>query len=139
MTMGTLIGFAVGGIAGAAVATAALLIPAGLVVYTLGRMWRRFAGSPWREPFARAVPPVIVALLWGSVIAISRGALDSPVTYAFAAGALALMLFTKLNQAALMLIAGGVVGTGDGDAKPLEDAVRDVVSPAHSDPDRKEA
>lgn len=106
MTMGTLIGFAVGGLAGAVVATAALLVPAGIIVYTLGRMWRRFAGAPWREPFARAVPPVVIALLWGSIVAISRGALDGPVTYAFAGGALVLMLCTKLNQAVLMLIAG---------------------------------
>lgn len=108
MTMGTLIGYAVAGIEGAVIATAALLVPAGIIVYLLGRMWRRFAGAPWREPFARAVPPVVVALLWGSVVAISRGALDTPVTYAFAGGALLLMLFTKLNQAALMLIAGAV-------------------------------
>lgn len=108
LTMGTLIGFAVAGIAGAAVTTAALLVPAGAITYVLGRLWRRWQDHPWRERFARALGPVVLGLIWAGGVAIAKGGVDTPVTMAIAAAAFFVMLATKVNQAVLMLIAGAV-------------------------------
>jgi chromate transporter len=109
MTMGTLVGYAVAGLAGALVATAALLIPAGAITLVLGRLWGRLRGNPWRERFARGLVPVVLGLIWASGVAIARGGVDSPVTIAIAAVSALILLTTRLNQAVLML-AAGVVG-----------------------------
>ncbi len=108
MTMGTLIGLAVAGIPGAIVATAALLIPAGAIVFILGRLWHRFREAPWRERLARAIGPVVLGLIWAAGVAIARGAVDDAATVAIAIVAGVVMLGTRLNQAVLMLAAGAV-------------------------------
>jgi chromate transporter len=109
LTMGTLIGYAVAGLSGAAVATAALLVPAGAITYALGRLWHRLQGWPWRERFARCIGPVVLGLIWAGGVAVAQGGLDGPATIAIAAAATAVMLATRVNQALLML-AAGVIG-----------------------------
>lgn len=106
LTMGTLIGYAVGGLAGAAVATAALLLPAGAIAYVLARLWHRLNGLPWRERFAQAIGPVVLGLIWAGGAAIAQGAVEGPQTIAIAVVATVLMLATRWNQALLMLAAG---------------------------------
>lgn len=109
LTMGTLIGYAVAGLGGAAVTTAALLVPSGTITYALGRLWHRWEGHPWRERFTRALNPVVLGLIWAGAFAIAQGGIDSIATIAIAVAAFAVMLATKINQAVLMLVAG-VVG-----------------------------
>ncbi len=109
LTMGTLIGYAVAGLSGAAVATAALLIPAGVIVFVLGRLWHRLRDWPWRERFARATGPVVLGLIWAGGAAVAQGAIQGPATIGIAVIATVIMLATKVNQAVLML-AAGVVG-----------------------------
>jgi chromate transporter len=106
MTMGTLIGYAVGGLAGAAVASAALLVPAGAIVYALARLWHRLRDNPLRDRFARALGPVVLGLIWAGAAAIAQGAVEGPQTIAIAVIAAMLMLATRWNQALLMLAAG---------------------------------
>jgi chromate transporter len=109
MTMGTLIGYAVAGLPGAAVATAAILIPAGTVTFVLGRVWHLLRDWPWRERFGRAVGPVILGLIWAGGYAVAQDAIAGWGTVAIAVLALVVMLATKMNQAVLML-AAGVIG-----------------------------
>jgi chromate transporter len=106
MTMGTLIGYAVAGVAGAVVATAALLIPAGAITLLIGRLWHRMQGEPWRDRLARGLGPVVLGLIWASGVTVARGGIDTAVTVAIAAIAAILLLTTRLNQAVLMLAAG---------------------------------
>jgi chromate transporter len=108
-TMAALVGFAVAGLAGAAIATVAVFVPAGVVVYGVEHVWGRLRGNPWRERFARAIKPVVLGLIWAGVVTLARGAVDGPVTIAIAIVATVLVLRTEWNQA-LLVLGAGVVG-----------------------------
>ena len=108
-TMAALVGYRVAGFAGAAVAAAAVFIPAGILVYLLGRLWDRMHGHPWRDPFARGIAPVVLGLIWAGVWTIGRGAIDGWQTVVIAIVATVLMLKTDWNQS-LMILVAGIVG-----------------------------
>jgi chromate transporter len=103
LNIGALIGYTVAGLPGAAVATAALFLPAAIVVFFVGRMWQRFAGHPWREAFARGLGPVVLGLFWAGVVAIGQGGVQGPVSLAIAIVVGILAIATKINQALLVL------------------------------------
>ncbi len=108
-TMAALVGFATSGWLGAIVATVAVFVPAGVLVYVCGFYWQRFRGNPIRERFARAIAPVVLGLIWAGVLTLARGALDSPIAIGLGTIAAIVLLSTKWNQAILVLVAG-VVG-----------------------------
>lgn len=105
-TMAALVGYAVAGILGAAVATVSVFVPAGVLVHAVGHGWERLRGNPWRERFASAVKPVVLGLVWAGVVTLARGAADAPVTIALALTATVVLLRTEWNQSLLVLIAG---------------------------------
>ena len=107
--MAALVGYAVAGIAGAIVASAAIFVPASLLVYAAGRGWERLRGNPWRDRFSRAVAPVVLGLIWAGVVTLGRGAVDAPVTAIVAIVAAVVLLRTDWNQS-LLVLAAGIVG-----------------------------
>jgi chromate transporter len=109
LTVGSLIGFAVAGIAGAAVATVALFVPAGLIVYALASGWDRLRDNPWRNRIAAAIAPVVLGLVWAGCVPLARGAIDGLPTVLIAVVVGVLLLVTRINRAAIVL-AAGVVG-----------------------------
>jgi chromate transporter len=108
-TITALIGFAVGGLPGAALGAFAMFFPAALIVLGISALYDRFHDHPWRKIFARAMIPIVLGLTWVGVTLLSRGALDSPITYAIAAGAAAAMIWTRVN-ASLVILAAAIVG-----------------------------
>jgi chromate transporter len=117
-TMAALVGYRVAGFLGATVAALAVFVPAGIVVFILGRLWERMRAHPWRDPFARGIAPVVLGLVWASVWTIGRGAIDPSILHGGYAGvvtaliavlAAVLMLRTEWNQS-LMILVAGVVG-----------------------------
>src|SRR5207302_1239887 len=56
----SLIGFAAAGIAGAAVATVAMLLPSGVLVYAACRGWEHLRESRWRPAIEHGLAPVTV-------------------------------------------------------------------------------
>jgi chromate transporter len=108
LNIGALIGYTVAGLPGAAVASAALYLPAAAIVFVAGRMWQRFAGHPWRERFALGLGPVVVGLFWAGVFAIARGGVTEPVTLGIAVVVGLLAVWTRINQA-LMVLGAAVV------------------------------
>jgi chromate transporter len=108
-TMAALVGYVVAGLAGAVVATIAVFVPAGALVYGVEHVWGRLRGNPWRERFARAIKPVVLGLIWAGVVMLARGAVDGPATIAIALVATILMLRMDWNQA-LLVLGAGVVG-----------------------------
>jgi chromate transporter len=107
-TMAALVGYAVKGFAGAAVATVAVFVPAGILVFAVGHTWNRFKGNPWRERFATAIKPVVLGLIWAGAVTLAHGAIDGWVTIGIAVVAIGIMLATNLNQALLVLCAGAI-------------------------------
>jgi len=108
-TITALIGYAVGGFPGAALAAFAMFFPAAIVVFIIVAIYDRFHDHPWRKIFARAMIPVVLGLTWVGVTLLSRGALDTPLSYVLAAGAAATMIWTRVN-ASLVILAAAVVG-----------------------------
>jgi chromate transporter len=108
-SMAALVGYAVSGALGAVVATAAIFLPAGILVYFVWHGWERLRGNPWRERFARAVAPVVLGLIWAGVVTLARGAADAPVTIGLAIVAGIVLLRTDLNQS-LLVLAAGIIG-----------------------------
>jgi len=108
-SMASLVGYAVAGFAGAAVATAAIFLPAGLLVYVAGHWWERFRGNPLRNRFAAALKPVVLGLIWAGVVTLARGALGTWETIGLAVAATIALLRTDWNQS-LMMVAAGIIG-----------------------------
>jgi chromate transporter len=108
LNMVVLIGYAVAGIPGAIVASAALFWPAALIVFFVGRAWHGLAGHPWRETFARGLAPVVLGLFWAGIFAIGNGGITDPITIAIALAVGAAALFTNVNQA-LLVVGAGIV------------------------------
>ena len=109
MNMSALIGYRVAGFAGAALAAIALFVPAGLIVYGLGRLWRKLHGNAWRDRVAAGFAPVVAGLIWAAIPPMARGAISAPSTIAIAIVAAVLMLTTRVNQA-LVVLGAGVAG-----------------------------
>lgn len=108
-TFSALLGYAVGGMGGAVIATLAMFVPASLIVLAISSVYDRYHEHPWRKIFARAMIPIVLGLTWVGITLLSRGALEGPATYAIAIAAFALILWTNVN-AALVILGAGVVG-----------------------------
>ena len=103
-----LIGWKVGGLAGACVALGAMCLPAGVVAFWVADLWERMKDSPWRKVAQRAMAPMVIGLVLsgGFVLATPNGTPDWRL-WLIAAASSAAMLATKLNP--LWLLAGGGV------------------------------
>lgn len=96
------IGYAAAGAPGAAVAAAAMFVPAALLMLGASVLWRRFHDSPWRERIALGLAPVVVGLTWASVLAFGKGAVNGPASIAIIVVVAALALRTKLDTPVLI-------------------------------------
>lgn len=109
LSIGALIGFAVAGLAGAAVASFALYVPAGAIAYALGSLWERYHEHPWRDRLAAGFAPVVLGLIWAGCATLLRGAVDGMPTAAIALAAGAILAATRVHRVAIIL-AAGVIG-----------------------------
>jgi chromate transporter len=108
-TMSALVGYAVAGFTGAVVATLAVFVPAGALVFAAGRLWHRYADHPLQQRIGAAIKPVVLGLVWAGVATLARGAADAPITIGLALVATVVLLRTNWNQS-LLVLAAGVVG-----------------------------
>jgi chromate transporter len=105
----SLIGWKVAGLAGAAVATAAVCAPSCLVTYSVARVWQRFRGARWRKWVEDGLVPVTVGLMLAGGYLITLAADHSAVAFAITAATAAAVLMTRVHPLWL-LAAGGVIG-----------------------------
>lgn len=101
----SLIGWQVAGLAGAAVATAAMTVPTSVLTYAFARVWERFRDARWRKAIQRGLAPVTVGLMLGAAYLITRAADETLAAYALTAVTAAVVLTTRLHP--LWLIAAG--------------------------------
>ena len=106
MSVSALVGYAVAGLSGAVVAAIAMFLPAAIVVYALAHAWDRFHEHPGRKAFARAMIPIVIGLSWVGTIILGQGSVDGIPTLIIALIAAGAMMFTKLNTAAVIALAG---------------------------------
>ena len=100
-----LIGQKAAGLAGAAVAFAAMFGPSCLVVHFVARGWHRAAHRPWRALLEQALAPVAIGMTFASGLALARGTEHEWLSYAITAGSTLAFAFTSVNP--IWLLAAG--------------------------------
>jgi chromate transporter len=104
----SLIGFAAAGIAGAVVATVAMLGPSSVLVYGACRGWGRLRASRWRPAIERGLAPVTVGLVFASALTITRAADHGPAGYTLTALATLVLARTDLSPLVVMAAAAAL-------------------------------
>ena len=108
-TTATFIGYLVAGLPGAVLATIAIFLPSFVFVALLTRIVDRIRNRVWSAAFLDGVNASALALMAGVTGQLAADALVDPLTVVLAIGALAILLWTKLNSAWLIAV-GGLVG-----------------------------
>jgi chromate transporter len=104
----TLVGYSAAGVAGALLATAAMVVPSGLLVFGFARLWGRIESSPWRLAFEHGLAPVAVGLIAASGVIVARAADHSPAQFALTALATVAFCATKVSPIVVVALAGFV-------------------------------
>ncbi len=104
-----LIGQRAAGLAGAAVATAAMFGPSGVFVYFASRLWHRHRHAEWRAKVERGLAPVAIGLVFASALALMRGTETGLTAVAVTAVAAVVLTLTEVNPL-IVLLGGGVLG-----------------------------
>jgi len=103
----SLIGWKVGGLAGALVGLVAVCGPAAAIAWWVTELWERFKESPWRAAIQKAIAPLVVGLiLSGGYVLATPHAIPEWRMWLIAGAAAAIHVVTpRLNP--LWLLAGG--------------------------------
>lgn len=105
----TLIGYHVAGLAGAAVATSAMIGPSCVLAYFTTQVWDRFKEARWRRVLQAGLVPVSLGLIAASAFVLARAADHNLVAAALTAATAVVALATRVNPLWLFA-AGGVLG-----------------------------
>jgi chromate transporter len=108
-TISALVGYAVGGLPAAAVAAAAMFIPAGIAVTIGGALWSKLGDHPFRKIFAAGMAPVVIGLLWSGTAVLASGGVQTWKAGIVAALMLVLTLRTKVSVV-ILILGGGALG-----------------------------
>jgi chromate transporter len=108
----TLVGWRVAGLAGALVATAAMIGPSWVLTYAVFRAWDRFKYQPWCMAIQNGLAPVTVGLVASSAFLLARAADSDTVTVLLTAGTAAVVYWTRINPLWVFAVAAllGVIG-----------------------------
>jgi chromate transporter len=104
-TTATFVGYLLGGIPAALVATAGIFVPSFVMVSALEPLVGRIRRSVWLGPALDGVTVAALGLMAGVTVDLGRAAIVDPVTGLLAAAGLAVMLRWRPNGA--WLVAGG--------------------------------
>lgn len=107
-----LIGFHVAGLAGAAVAIAAMCGPTCVLAYLVTRTWDRFKDARWRIALQSGLVPVSLGLIAASAYVLARAADHNLYAVAITVATAAVGFFTRVNPLWVFAIAAalGVAG-----------------------------
>lgn len=109
LTTATFIGYVLGGLPGAAVATIGIFLPAFLFVGAVTPFVRRIRDRVWTASLLDGVNAAALGLMAGVTLQLSRDALVDPLTIGIGLVAAALVWRTQLNMVWL-IVGGGAVG-----------------------------
>jgi chromate transporter len=109
LSTATFIGYLLGGVWGAAVATVAIFLPSFLYVAALGPVLPKLRRSVWMAAFLDSVNVCAVALMAGVTVRLSADALRGWPMWLIALAALAVLWRWKVNPAWVVL-GGGITG-----------------------------
>lgn len=101
-----LIGYHVAGLAGAAVATAAMCGPTCVVAYFAAHTWNRFKTARWRIALQAALVPVSLGLIGASAFVLARAADKSVAAALITVATVVVAVFTRISPLWLFAVAG---------------------------------
>ena len=108
MQLVTLIGWHAAGWPGAIVASIAMFLPSGLLVYLVTSVWGRLAESRSKQAIVQGLAPISIGLTFSTVFALLRSS-DHPVAATLTAAAVtAVLLATKVNPLVPLTAAGAL-------------------------------
>jgi len=114
----TLIGYKAGlgmtdnqffGVIGAILATIAMVVPAGLLVFWAAKFWQQAAESKWRQAVEKGFAPLAVGLILATAFIVSKAADHGRVAYAITVVATLIFASSKINPLYIVAI-GGFMG-----------------------------
>jgi chromate transporter len=108
-TSATFVGFILGGVPGAVIATIGIFLPAFILVAIVRPFVPRLRQSPWFGALLDGVNIVSLALIVGVTAGLARVSLIDPLTIALAVLALIVLLRFKINSTWLVL-GGALIG-----------------------------
>lgn len=108
----TLIGYQVAGIAGALVATFAMIGPTCVATYFITQVWDRFRNAPLRAAIQAGLVPISIGLLAASAWILARATDTSPMAAGITIAAATIGIFTKTNPLWLFAVAATLGGIG---------------------------
>jgi chromate transporter len=109
MLVVTLVGWRVAGLAGAVVASTALMAPPAVLAFAMGSIWRRFRGLRALAVVQAGLTCVTVGLIAAAALLLVENAVSTVGAGILLAIASAVTMFTRLNPMWLLLV-GAVVG-----------------------------
>jgi chromate transporter len=101
-----LIGYKVAGIWGAISAQLAMMIPAGLLMLVVSRLWLSSTGTTWHIALERGLGPIAVGLILASGWTIAANAGLPMIAYVAAACCTLLFWKTSVNPLPIMALCG---------------------------------
>ena len=108
-TTATFVGYVVGGVPGAVLATLGIFIPAFVLVAAVNPLVPRLRASPWMGAFLDGVNVAAIGLMAAVTLELGRAALIDWLTVALAGVAAVLLIRHRVNSAWLVL-AGAMIG-----------------------------
>jgi chromate transporter len=105
----TLIGYHVAGLAGAAVATAAMCGPTCVMAFFVARVWDRFKDAPWRIAIQAGLVPVSLGLIGASAFVLASTA-DNNVYAVLLTGVTVVVASTTSINPLWLFAVGGALG-----------------------------
>jgi chromate transporter len=107
-TTATFVGYLLGGVPAALVATAGIFVPSFVMVAGVERMIGRIRASVWLAPALEGISVAALGLMAGVAVDLGRAAIVDPLTAALAVAALAVLLRWRPNALWLILPAAGI-------------------------------
>lgn len=105
----TMIGYKAAGVPGALLATIAMMLPAGILVYLVSRVWARAKDSPARKAIEKGFAPLTVGLILASAWIMSKAADQSWQAYLLTGVCTLIFCTTKINPL-IVVATAGVIG-----------------------------
>jgi chromate transporter len=105
-----LIGWQVGGLQGAMVATVAIFVPSSIFFVAVTRLWFRFHRTRWRAVVADGLMPVTIGLVFAGGLAVMQSAHMNVVEMITAAATMGLLYLTRLGPFLLVGVVTAIYG-----------------------------
>jgi chromate transporter len=106
----SLLGYRAGGLWGALIATAAMVVPTGLIVYGIAKIWDKGHGEKaFRHAFQDGMAPITVGLILAGGVIVARHAESNWIQLAMTLVATVILCATKTNPL-IVAISCGFVG-----------------------------